>query len=377
MLMPREKAGWIREFDYLRGFAILAIVTIHVMAYSNTITVPSLIPVVSDFLSHLADFGVPVFFFVSGFVLSLRYFDVQGMRTFYHRRLSSILIPYIAFSSLYIVYNLYTIPGYTVERALWSLLLFDATGIFWFIAVLLQFYFLFPLLTRWQHSSERRGRSWEMLAVSIALYIIWYLFLVTPLAQGLDTLAQPVAGFGGLVAARLFPGYLAFFVLGIWAQRTPATWDAWIARTGSLTVIPLILLLVVALQFLRLGPIWALLVLPFTILMLGPLYRASRWLMRRQGALARSTRAIGTYSYGIYLAHMLAIAVVVNRLWALGIFADQAIFYLILLPGTIMLSMAALFLLNLLPFGERLSGVRVKARPSRGGASTEPREERV
>ena len=55
-----------------------------------------------------------------------------------------------------------------------------------------------------------------------------------------------------------------------------------------------------------------------------------------------------------------------------GHFADQAIFYLILLPGTIMLSMAALFLLNLLPFGERLSGVRVKARRREAGPRQSP-----
>ncbi len=359
--MTKTATKWIGEFDLLRGFAILAIVTIHAGAFYNTIDASNIIVPIVSYLTHLADFGVPVFFFVSGFVLTLRYFDASDMKGFYRRRLSVIILPYLAFSALYLIYNFITIPDYTTSTAAWSVVLFNTTGIFWFIAVLLQFYILFPLLTRWQRSSEQRGRGWEMLAVSTAAYVAWYAFLLEPVAAAIDSVAQPVPGFGDIVAGRIFIGFLPFFALGIWAQRSPS-WESWVKRLGSPIVVPIVLLLAVLLTVLGSGFWWYMLVLPFSALMLGPLYRMSRWLLDRKGVLNGAFRTMGTYSYGIYLIHILVIAVIVNRLWSVGIFADQWIFYVILLVGTMVLSIAALFVLNLLPFGPLLTGMRARTR---------------
>lgn len=359
--MMTTTKGWIGEFDLLRGFAILGIVVIHSFSYYNTIDPGNLIVPVASYLTHLADFGVPVFFFVSAFVLTLRYFDVTNVKGFYRRRLSVIVLPYLAFSALYIIYNFMIVPDYTATRAVWDIVLFNTTGIFWFIAVLLQLYLIFPLLTRWQRSSERRGRGWEMLAISTAAYVVWYLFLLEPTAAVIDSIAQPVPDFGDIVASRIFIGYLPFFALGIWAQRS-SSWGSWVERLGSLALLPAALLLAGLLTFLGSGAWWALVVLPFTVVMLGQLYRLSRWLMARRGAVDRAIRMMGTYAYGIYLSHMIIIAVLVNRLWAVGIFADQAVFYIILLVGTVVLSIAVLFVLNLLPFGTMLTGVRAGRR---------------
>lgn len=359
--MTKEGIKWIDEYDLLRGFAILAIVTIHTGAFYNTIDASNMIVPIVAYLTHLADFGVPVFFFVSGFVLTLRYFDVLDMKGFYRRRLNVIVLPYLAFSALYIAYNFITIPDYTASMAAWSIVLFNATGIFWFIAVLLQLYLLFPFLMRWQRSSERRGRPWEMLAASTVAYVIWYAFILEPVAAAIDAVAQPVPGFGDIVATRVFIGFLPFFALGIWAQRSPY-WEVLTKKLGSLIVVPIVLAVAVLLTILSSGFWWAMAVLPFTVLILGPLYRLSRWLLSRKGVMNSAFRTMGEYSYGIYLAHILIIAVIVNRLWAVGIFADQWGFYLILLIGTIVLSIAVLFVLNLLPFGTLLTGVRSRTR---------------
>jgi len=364
--MTEKAATWIGEFDLLRGFAILAIVTIHGGSFYNTIDGSSPIVPIAAYLTHLSDFGVPVFFFVSGFVLTLRYFDASDLKGFYRRRLATIAVPYLAFSVLYIGYNFITMPDYTISQAAWSIVLFDATGIFWFIAVLLQLYLLFPLLMRWQRSSERRGRGWEMLAVSTFAYVIWYAFLVEPLAAAIDSIAQPVPGFGEIVAARIFIGSLPFFALGIWAQRSPSR-ESWTDRLGSFALVPVARVFAGVLTFLGSGTWWALAVLPFSILMIALLYRLSRWLIARGGLTTGAVSTMGTYSYGIYLAHMLMIAVIVNRLWAVDIFADQAIFYLLLLPGTIVLCIALLFIMNLLPYGTMLTGVRTKSKPHKVG----------
>jgi len=374
--MAGERDGWIKEFDYLRGFAILAIVTIHTMAFYTTITVPSLIVPIGNYLTHLADFGVPVFFFVSGFVLTLRYFDRLDVRSFYRRRLTTIVVPYLIFAVLYSAYNLMTVPGYTVSRALWSIVLFDSAGTFWFIAVLLQLYLLFPLLVWWQRSSEGRGRGWEMLATSAIVYIgFWAVFAY--LGPAIGAVVEPMSNFGGIVADRLFPGYLVFFALGMWAQRTPEVWGPEVERLGHVAIVPVVLLLAVPLTIFGFGLLWAIVVLPFTVLALGVLYRASRGLAARPRPVSRAMEAIGKYSFGIYLIHILVIAVIVNRLWALGIFADQALFYLILLPATVIVSMVSLFLLNLLPFGEYITGVKTSARTPRPRRVAHSRNGRV
>jgi len=350
--------------------------------FSNTITVPSIIPPINNYLTHLADFGVPVFFFVSGFVLSLRYFNSLDMKGFYRRRLTVIVLPYLAFSALYIIYNFFTVADYTAGRALWSIVLFDATGIFWFIAVLLQLYLLFPLLTRWQRASEARGRGW----VDAGSVHGGVRAVVRLLSRPHRRRARRHRSAGPRVRrhrgradlhrlpALLRPGHLgAADPAGVGGvdSAVPARPAVGAGRAAHGPGAGLVSSQVY---------LWALLVLPFSVLMLGLLYRLSRWLAARQGAMSRSVRTRwGSTPYGIYLAHILVIAVIVNRMWAAGLSSEQG--YILpssVLIGTIVLSIAALFVLNLLPFGELLTGVRSKARlRKREKPAPGPREGRV
>lgn len=363
--MVRERGGWLDELDYLRGFAILAIVTIHVGAFYTTIGYPSIVGDVANYLTHLADYGVPVFFFISGFVLAMRYFERLDVRSFYRRRLVFILPPYLAFSALYLVYDHYAFGTSSISEAAWSVALFNAVGIFWFVAVLLQLYLLFPLLTRWQRRSEARGRPWEPMAVSLALYAAWYGVLEGWTADALNAIAQPVPGFGEIVAGRVFLVSLPFFVLGIYLQRQPEVTSSLYRRAGTAAFVPVALGLAVVLTFLGQGFWWALVVVPFSVIMLALLHRASVALVGRPVPGSRLVRTMGVYSFGVYLVHILVIAAVVNRLWAVGLGAEDAVFYILLMLGTVLGSIAFLFIVNLLPFGERLTGVKASSRHPR------------
>lgn len=351
------RSSWLGELDYLRGFAIIAIVAIHVLAFSTVIDHPNAVSPFTDYFKHLADFGVPLFFFISGFVLTMRYYDHMDRREFYRRRVLSILPPFLAFSAVYMAFNWFVLGQRSISDQLGSLILFDAVGAFWFVAVILQLYLLFPFLIKYYKRTEEAGRSWLLPLACLAIYVIWY--------GALEDWSDITLGAGGplgqapmTLVHRLFLPYLLFFVAGIYAFRNRAMIGRW---TASLSVWPAAvpaLLLALALQLLGSGLLWSLVLLPFAALMGALLYRISRSLRAHQGAASGSIRTIGVYSFGLYLVHMLAIAVVVNRLHALGFGAEDALFYILLLSGTIALSIVVIYVLDHLPYGKYISGIK-------------------
>lgn len=352
--------GWIGEFDLLRGFAIMAIVFIHIGAFSLTIDHTSVITPVAIYLTHLADFGVPLFFFISGFVLTLRYFRPVVLRTFYRKRLMMVIPPYLAFSAVYALYNYVSLDQTSMYRAAWSFVLFDSAGVFWFLAIIVQFYLLFPFLVRWLTRLEAQGQSWKFLAYTGGLYVAWWAALYQLTALGINAVWQPVPGLGYIVADRLFPGFLLFFALGIYASRSPRLTSETATTLGKTYMVIPALALAAALALLNTGFVWYMVVVPFSLIMFALLARLSRWITTAGGAAFRSLRTVGEYSFGLYLIHVLVIAVVVNRLWAWGLQADDAFFYLILFPATVLIGILALYVLNWIPLGHYISGVRVK-----------------
>ncbi len=369
------RGAWMKELDYLRAFAILGIVAIHVGAFSAAINYPNVITPITEFIAHLSDFGIPLFFLVSGFILAVRYFDGGQRGGFYRRRMRSIIPPYLLFSTAYLIFDYVALGQTSLYRAAWSYLLFDATGILWFLAAILQMYLLFPFLAAWFGRLELRGQAWRMLLYVAILYVAWYAFLEQATADILNATCQPVPDFGGIVAGWLFPGYLLFFVLGMYIARTAASSRKAIDSLSRTAMIVPLLLGAVALQFLGSGFWWEMAVVPYSLVASALLFRLSRWLAARPGSLSLGLETIGRYSFGIYIAHILVMALVVNRLWALGLWAGDALFYVLLYPLTIGLCILGLWALNLLPFGPTLSGVKRSAkggRPGREGKGAHP-----
>jgi peptidoglycan/LPS O-acetylase OafA/YrhL len=355
----------MRELDYLRAFAILGIVAIHVGSFSITIGQPNAISPVTDYIAHFADFGIPLFFFVSGFILAIRYFDLGRRDGFYRRRLGTIIPPYLAFSTFYLVYAYVALGQTSIYRAAWSYLLFDATGIFWFLAVIVQMYLLFPYLATWLGVLEAKGQAWRMPVYAAVLYVAWYAFLEQLTANALNVVWQPVADFGGIVAGRLFPGFLLFFVVGMYLARTaPQSQRAVRALSRTYMIVPLLLGAVV-LTFLGSGFWWEMAVVPYSLVACALLLRLSQWLAARPGVLTSGLETIGRYSFGLYMAHILVMAIVVNRLWAVGLWAGDALFYVLLYTMTVGLSLLGLWAINLLPFGPHISGVKKNAKEAK------------
>jgi peptidoglycan/LPS O-acetylase OafA/YrhL len=362
-LPPR---GRIKELDLMRGFAILGIVAIHAGSFSEAISGPSWIPGVTDYIAHLADFGVPLFFMISGFLLAARPISPGGTWGFYRRRLMTVVPPYLFFSTIYAGYNYWVLGRTDLVQAAWSYLLFDSVGVFWFLGAMVQMYLLFPFLSAWLDRLAAKGRSWMFLAAAAALYIAWYAFLEGAVAGGIDSLGLPVVDMGERLSGFLFPGYLIFFALGMHISRTPSTFLRGLAETGPVPVTALVLVVPIGLQMIESEFWWAMAVVPYSVLASSLVYRASARLVSRPGRAFSVMDLLGRYSFGIYMVHILALAFASNRLWAIGLDAEDAVFYVLLYIIAIVVSVLSLFVLNLLPYGPMFSGVRGRDGKRRG-----------
>ncbi len=134
--------------DILRIISICAVVLIHTstktIAASNNdiVNIPW-----SLFLNQSMRFAVPLFFMISGFVLTISHSYNAHYGMYVKKRLGRIVLPYVTWSIIYYFF-IFTHNGNT----LWySLLEGTASYQLYFIPTLLLFYALFPLL----HSQYR------------------------------------------------------------------------------------------------------------------------------------------------------------------------------------------------------------------------------
>lgn len=359
--MDDPSKGRIKELDYMRAFAILGVVAIHAGSYSEAIVGPSVIPPVTNYIAHLADFAVPLFFAISGFLLASRPMGPGGVRAFYRRRLSAILIPYLFFSAVYLVYNRWVLGQSDLIQAGWSILLFDSVGVFWFLGVLLQLYLLFPFLSAWLDRLVARGKPWKLPVYAGILYVAWYGFLSALIGNGITALGLPVDDLGGRLTSILFPGNLVFFVLGMYIARAPAIGLRGVRDLESAPMAAVMLAVPAGMEYIDATPfLWYMSVVPYTIVASALVYKASAHLASSDGPMPSIMGTVGRYSFGIYMVHILALDIVANGLWAIGLDASDAMFYGLLYPLAIAICIAALFFLNLMPFGTLVSGVRTK-----------------
>jgi surface polysaccharide O-acyltransferase-like enzyme len=167
------------EFDYLRGFAILAVLAVHTSAnFVNITEINSLLVanIVIDVFSH---FAVPLFIFISGFVLSFKYKGLFSKRNFYLKRAKSIILPYIIFSTIYILFNivLFAINGELKYPSIIATLFYFLTASsyyhLWFFALIIQFYIFYPYIIKLYEFFSESNRIFFFIFVVLIIQLAW------------------------------------------------------------------------------------------------------------------------------------------------------------------------------------------------------------
>lgn len=174
------KRAYINELDITRALAILAVLLIH-----STSTPVTVLPSESSlypfyvFINIFSKFSVPVFIFLSGFVLFYNYIQKdlskQLIVSFYKKRITQILIPYIVFSIFYyaVVQFASTLDAGLTLSALFSmeflekLLLGKAYTHLYYIFIIVQFYLMFPIFL--YILKKKPGLSHYLIWIGIAL----------------------------------------------------------------------------------------------------------------------------------------------------------------------------------------------------------------
>ncbi len=336
---------WIGEADHLRGIAVVAVVIIHCTGFFRDEEMPDWLFEGTLAVNALARFAVPLFIFVSGLVLSTRYWGRYDREAFYVRRGLNVVPQYLVWSVLYI--GLYTALGDAPGHV--GPLLGIATGSaarhMWFFVIIMQLYVMYPIIAAVYADFERRGRELQLLALALAAQVAWYVggYLVIGLTH-----SGPIA----FIVDRSFITHVFYFVLGIHfarnlgalRERLRGAWR-WTLALGPLAVV-----LVIAhhwttslelgsslLSFVQVGlgrgvgTLYHALAIVLCFAASGPLARAT----------SRVTMELGSYSYGIYLIHILVLEVMVLVLEGLGLhFGDWAL-YPALFLGTLPLSYLA------------------------------------
>lgn len=209
------------EVSVARGLAILAVLVIHGTSRPVTLLEPTstFYPIYS-LANRAAQFAVPLFFLLSALVLAYQFGEKERVdwKDFYLRRFRQVVVPYLAWTTLYAVARVLFLEaqGPTLARvASWYL---TGKGFFhlYFLAVLIQFYAVLPLIHRLWRALPGRGSRVGFGLVFVSLAAIQaVLYLVD------RTYLRPHYPYSTVL------NYVIPLGLGLWLGSNVERWGAW------------------------------------------------------------------------------------------------------------------------------------------------------
>jgi probable poly-beta-1,6-N-acetyl-D-glucosamine export protein len=206
--------GYFSEIVYLRAFAILAVISIHVSSCFTSMERATFLTFFYMSVDTISHFAVPLFVCISGFVLFNKYQGSYSLRRFYKKRFLSVIPQYLFFTAIAL---LFSYCGSLFLQAPWKRSLSDimyqifmGTAFFhlWFFVLIIQLYALYPVIERIFEKFNEKGR---LMLLFIILYGIRITLPILSMKEG--TL---------LWTSTLFLGYLFYFVLGMYVRSLPA-----------------------------------------------------------------------------------------------------------------------------------------------------------
>ncbi|TDY42597.1 peptidoglycan/LPS O-acetylase OafA/YrhL [Alicyclobacillus sacchari] len=156
------KKPHLYEIDLMRACIILGVICVHILSGFNvTTSANSGLNIASGILIMTFHFTREAFMFITGLVLFYTYYDRSfSVLSFWRKRLLLIAIPYVAWTTIYILFE-----GTYLTKFQWtrSYLTHEFVGglltanqfFMYFLLVSMQLYVLFPLMVRFMRRYER------------------------------------------------------------------------------------------------------------------------------------------------------------------------------------------------------------------------------
>lgn len=362
----------IAELDILRALAAIAVVMIHVTA-----TPMATLPVSSrsffwvSLLNQWSRFSIPAFVLITGLVLWVTYGDRTDFAwgEFFRKRLKAIAVPYLVWTVLYLLLRARIEGSWSQlpQNFFWSTIQGSAMYQLYFIALIFQFYLLFPLVR-----PLARGR-W--LGVAVGLAVIFQGILMWDTYYGLFTQQATAPWALGILRwrDRLFPWWLGYFMVGAWMatqldRLLPLSrryvWPLLGAAAGLLGWMMVEYMKVMAQPGASVGfaatgyrPSAYLYALVGVLALLGLSSRVISW-GSTPGGMGAWVRLIllelGKHSFGIFLVHPMMLYVVTRLLQSFSL--TPLVYMAVVFPVVLAASYLFSRLVSILPFGHWIVG---------------------
>lgn len=305
-----------RTITQLRGLAILGVVAIHATGpwlSSPLIKQPAIYSLI--LINQLSRFCVPMFFFITGYLYARKYDGPFDYARFLRQRFFSIGIPYLLWSSLYMMIRM--MEGYSSYVGLNGLSILEcymkgsASGHLYFISALFQFYLCLPIIIGFWRMVRSVVNPTVLMSFCFGLFLMIYQWRIT----SLDTGAGPFL----LSSDYLIVWWFPFIFLGFeWGRQS------WAGRGWGIQWIAVILAIAFFLMnfecFFQYNQ-WSYYYSTFmTHVDCGAIATFLRptafifaffsipmltYLIQNQGIYLNLFDILGKYSFGIYLCHPL------------------------------------------------------------------------
>ncbi|MBR5376735.1 MAG: acyltransferase family protein, partial [Lachnospiraceae bacterium] len=162
-MADRKRVAYI---DLAKGIGMVLVLCGHL----QNDTVFSFSPYIQGFCRWIFSFHMPMFFIISGMLFALKG-EIPGMKAFFRKRFSSIMVPYFLFSAIYfliIIYGVFVSHSMSIGDMylqLWYALCFYGINVLWFLPALFFAELLFAFLVK-KFSGKKRWIVMILLTVA-------------------------------------------------------------------------------------------------------------------------------------------------------------------------------------------------------------------
>jgi probable poly-beta-1,6-N-acetyl-D-glucosamine export protein len=348
----------LKELDILRAIAFIFVVAQHTLGgFSNVKGINHLEFIVMKFIYVMAKTAVPIFFFISAISLFYVYFNKFNWKNYYIKRLKYVLIPYIIWSAI----NMHKL-GNTEGFKNFTIQLIAGNGAFhlWYMGTILRVYLFFPAIL-WIGKKIYLMNTKIKTSIFVGLVIIYYEVSVYQ-----NTISDKLSLFifktptevQNRIVSISFLFWFLYFVIGIYFALNYEYFKEKVLKYKVIIIVLYFMLFIYAyLNELEIVSFIRSLSLLYTICSILVFYILSIAFIRSD-KVYKTMRFIGDYSFVSYMAHIIVINEVVNRIRLKFHTQDYLVLGLLAWSITSIITPVIFSLISYIPYSQYITGIR-------------------
>lgn len=243
-ISTNNKKNTVTWANWLRAISIVAVVVIHIAGEVVNLNNSSLSWHVANIWVSMCKFSVPMFLMISGSFLLSKNKEIE-IKPFLKKRLIRVLFPFIFWSIIYYIYNIYkasqtgNLTGLSSWLTItWENIIYGSSFQFWYVYMLIGVYLAIPLINKWINTASEKD--------ILYFFILWTIGLtIKNIGLGhIDSIFDP---FVGLICYTIL-GYYLFqkdfslkkqivfnsLICFVLSGLGIAIWTAYINRNGGI-----------------------------------------------------------------------------------------------------------------------------------------------